>query len=212
MNNLAHVGDVLAMQARLHPHKIGARDLEREMTFRVWRDRAARLANALLGIGLDKGDRICILAYNCIEWLEIYAATAMAGLIAVPINFRLSGREFQYIVANSEAKAFIVQDELLGEVEAVRADLPVPSQNYIVFGAKRSPGYRAYEDLIAQAKDDVPDRSIRGDDPWTLMYTSGTTGKPKGAVRSHRGSASIWYVPWPMAARHSRRSFQRITS
>ncbi len=127
MNNLAHVGDVLSMHARLHPHKIGARDLEREMTFRVWRERAARLANALLGIGLAKGDRVCVLAYNCIEWLEIYAATAMAGLIAVPINFRLGGREFQYIVENCEAKAFIVQDELLGEVEAVRADLPVPA-------------------------------------------------------------------------------------
>src|SRR5579863_7993946 len=150
MNNLAHVGDVLAMHARLYPDKIGARDLEREMTFRVWRDRAARLANALLGIGLRKGDRVCILAYNCIEWLEIYAATAMAGLIAVPINFRLGGREFAYIVENSDAKAFIVQDELVGEVEAVRADLPVPLQNYIVFGARGASGYRAYEDLIAQ--------------------------------------------------------------
>jgi len=194
MNNLAHVGDVLAMHAQLSPHKIGARDLEREMTFRVWHDRAARLANALLGIGLAKGDRVCILAYNCIEWLEIYAATAMAGLIAVPINFRLGGREFAYIVENSEAKAFIVQDELLGEVEAVRADLPVPAQNYIVFGAKHAPGYRSYEELIERARDDVPEGGIGGEDPWTLMYTSGTTGKPKGAVRSHRGSAMLSLV------------------
>src|SRR5579863_2918546 len=169
MNNLAHVGDVLALHARLHPDKIGARDLEREMTFRVWRDRAARLANALLGLGLRKGDRVCILAYNCIEWLEIYAATAMAGLIAVPINFRLGGREFTYIVENSDAKAFIVQDELLGEVEAVRADLPVPAQNHIVFGAKvfgakRPPGYLAYEDLIARARDSVPDAGVGGED------------------------------------------------
>jgi fatty-acyl-CoA synthase len=194
MNNLAHVGDVLALHARLYPDKIGARDLEREMTFRVWRDRAARLANALLGLGLRKGDRVCILAYNCIEWLEIYAATAMAGLIAVPINFRLGGREFTYIVENSDAKAFIVQDELLGEVEAVRADLPVPAQNYIVFGAKRASGHLAYEDLIAQARDSVPDAGVGGEDPWTLMYTSGTTGKPKGAVRSHRGSAMLSLV------------------
>src|SRR5262245_21073425 len=190
MSQLAHLGDALAMHARMYPDKVGARDLEKDMTFRVWHGRACRLANALLGIGLVKGDRVCILAYNCIEWLEIYAATAMAGLIAVPINFRLGGREFQYIVENAEAKAFIVQDELLGEVESVRADLPVPAQNYIVFGAKlfgvkRSPGYRAYEDLIASARDDVPDAGVRGRDPWTLMYTSGTTGKPKGAVRSH---------------------------
>ena len=180
MNNLAHVGDVLAMHARLYPHKIGARDLEREMTFRAWHERAARLANALLGIGLAKGERVCILAYNCIEWLEIYAATAIAGLIAVPINFRLSGREFQYIVENCEARAFIVQDQLLGEVEAVRADLPVPPQNYIVFGATRAPGYRAYEDLMARARDDVSDAGVRGEDPWTLMYTSGTDRQAQG--------------------------------
>ena len=134
MSHLAHVGDVLAMHARMYPDKVGARDLEREMTFRVWYNRACRLANALLGIGLSKGDRVCILAYNCVEWMEIYAATAIAGLIAVPINFRLSGKEFQYIVENCDAKAFIVQDELLEAVESVRAELPVPAQNFIVFG------------------------------------------------------------------------------
>ena len=91
MSHLAHVGDVLAMHARMFPDKVGARDLEREMTFRIWYNRACRLANALPGIGLSKGDRVCILAYNCVEWMEIYAATAIAGLIAVPINFRLIG-------------------------------------------------------------------------------------------------------------------------
>ena len=91
----------------------------------------------LSGIGLSKGDRVCILAYNCLEWMEIYAATAMAGLIAVPINFRLVGPEIQYIVENCEARALIVQDELLDVVESVRADLPVPAGRFIIFGASR---------------------------------------------------------------------------
>ena len=194
MSHLAYLGDVLAMYARMYPDKVGARDLEREMTFRVWHCRACRLANALLGIGLSKGDRVCILAYNCVEWLEIYAATAMAGLTAVPINFRLSGKEFQYIVENCEAKAFIVQDELLDAVESVRDELPVPTQNFIVFGSRRPPGYRSYEDLIALAKDDRPRTDVHGDDPWTLMYTSGTTGKPKGAIRNHQGGAMLSLV------------------
>ena len=120
MSHLAHVGDVLAMHARMFPDKVGARDLERAMTFREWNNRSCRLANALIGIGLSKGDRICILAYNCLEWMEIYAATALAGLIAVPINFRFVGPEIAYIVENCEAKALIVQDELLDAVE-VRA-------------------------------------------------------------------------------------------
>ena len=75
------------------------------MTFRQWDERSCRLANALLGLGLVKGDRVAILAYNCVEWMEIYAATAKAGLVMVPINFRLLGGDIQYIVDNSEAEA-----------------------------------------------------------------------------------------------------------
>jgi fatty-acyl-CoA synthase len=177
------------------PDKIGARDLDREMTFRAWYARACRLANALTGIGLGKGDRVCVLAYNCVEWLEIYAAAALAGLVAVPINFRLVGPEISYIVGNCEAKALIVQDELLAAVENIRAELPVPPGNFIMFGTARCPaGYRAYEDLIAQARDTRPDVEVSADDTWTLMYTSGTTGKPKGAIRSHRGSAMVALV------------------
>ncbi|HEX5847068.1 MAG TPA: AMP-binding protein, partial [Rhodoplanes sp.] len=60
-------------------------------------DRACRLANALIGLGLKKGDRVAVLAYNCLEWLEIYAAVAKAGLVVVPVNFRLVGPEIRYI-------------------------------------------------------------------------------------------------------------------
>src|SRR6266851_8327791 len=195
MSQPAHVGDVLGLNARLYPEKIGARDLERSMTFRQWHQRACRLANALIGIGLSKGDRVCILAYNCLEWLEIYAATAMAGLVAVPINFRLLGPEIRYIVENCEARALIVQDDLLDAVEAVRADLPVPARNLIVLGGKRTPGgSRSYEELIAVADASEPGVAVSADDPWTLMYTSGTTGKPKGAIRSHHGSAMLSLV------------------
>jgi fatty-acyl-CoA synthase len=195
MSQLAHIGDVLGMYSRMFPDKIGARDLERAMTFREWNNRSCRLANALAGIGLSKGDRICIFAYNCLEWMEIYAATAMAGLVAVPINFRLVGPEIEYIVKNCEARAFIVQDELLDAIEAVRANLPIPTDNFIIFGGShRFPGYLAYEELIAKASDRRPRVTVTADDPWTLMYTSGTTGKPKGAIRSHKGSAMLSLV------------------
>ncbi len=195
MSRLAHIGDVLAMYARILPEKLAARDLEREMTFRLWNARACRLANALGGLGLAKGDRVGVLAYNCVEWLEIYAATAKAGLVAVPINFRLVGPEIRYIVANCEAGAVIVQEPLREVIEAVRADLPVPADRFVLVGAGRAvAGYRDYEDLIARASDAPPEVRVGADDPWTLMYTSGTTGKPKGAIRSHRGSAMLALV------------------
>jgi acyl-coenzyme A synthetase/AMP-(fatty) acid ligase len=165
------------------------------MTFRVWHQRSRRLANALLGLGLANGDRVCILAYNCVEWLEIYAAAAIGGPIAVPINFRLIGTEISFIARNCEARAIIVQDDLLGAIEAARQDLPCPEGNYILLGGDRHhPGYRDYEALIADARDTEPTAPVEPGDPWTLMYTSGTTGKPKGAIRSHQGSVLLSLV------------------
>jgi acyl-CoA synthetase (AMP-forming)/AMP-acid ligase II len=192
MRHLANVGEVLRFYAQVVPNKIGARDLERSMTFRIWNARACRLANALLGAGLAKGDRIAILAYNCVEWVEFYAACAKAGLVAVPINFRLVADEIRFIVENCGASALIVQHDLLGAIEEIRNGLPIGQNNFICFGGTRSPaGYRDYEELLASASDREPSGEVRSEDPWTLMYTSGTTGRPKGAIRSHRASANL---------------------
>ena len=90
MNHLLTVADAVAAHARLRPNKIGARDSRRELTFAQWHERASRLANGLLALGLAKGDRVALLAFNCVEWMEIYVALARAGLVAVPINFRLT--------------------------------------------------------------------------------------------------------------------------
>ncbi|BCM84373.1 class I adenylate-forming enzyme family protein [Methylobacterium indicum] len=192
MRDVLTPGQMLAVQARLQPDRIGARDLERAMTFRQWNARACRLANALLGLGLTKGERVAVLAYNCVEWLEIYAAMAKAGLVAVPINFRLVGQEVRYILEDAEVSALILQDELAGTIEEIRADLPVAESRVVWFGAAPCPaGFSAYEGLIARAREDEPGTPIDPADPWMLMYTSGTTGKPKGAIRSHRGAAML---------------------
>jgi acyl-CoA synthetase (AMP-forming)/AMP-acid ligase II len=189
MTELPHFGAALRMNARLFPDKPGARDLGRVMTFREWNARSCRLANALTGLGLRKGDRVAVLAYNRVEWLEIYAATAKAGLVCVPVNFRLMAAEIRYIVENSESRALIVEDALVERLHELRPDLQVPPDNYICLG--HCPGYRQYEDLIDAGRDSEPDVAVAGSDPWALMYTSGTTGKPKGAIRSHRASAML---------------------
>ncbi|GAN76504.1 AMP-binding protein [Acidisphaera rubrifaciens] len=188
--DLLTIGQMLAVHARLVPDKIGARDLERAMTFREWNARSCRLANALLGLGLAKGDRVAILAYNRVEWAELYAATAKAGLVAVPINFRLVAREILAILDHAEVAALVVEDALAGLVEEIRADLPMPAGRIVHIGAAPA-GNHAYEDLIARAADDEPAQAISPADPWTLMYTSGTTGRPKGVIRSHRAAALL---------------------
>ena len=101
--------DVLRVNAFKWPNKIGAKDLYKARTFKEWDERACRLANALADMGLKKGDRFAALGYNCVEWLEIYAAAAKGGFIAVPIMFRLSGPEMEYNINHSECKVMLVQ-------------------------------------------------------------------------------------------------------
>ena len=187
MGRLLQLGDILATNAYLFPEKVGARDLTRSLTFRVWNERACKLANALLGLGLGKRDRIAVLAYNCLEWMEIYAAVAKAGLVMVPINFRLVGSEVRYIVENSEANAVIVQDDLVDSLEEVRAERLIADDKYVHFGDQTPAGHRSYEGLIAAASPSEPSVNSGPDDPYALLYTSGTTGKPKGVIRDGGG-------------------------
>ena len=173
MKDLLNFGEMLSVHARLAPNRLGTRDLERSMTFAQWNDRSCRLSNALLGLGLAKGDRVAILAYNCVEWSEIFAATAKAGLVVLPINFRLVGKEIEFIVNNAEAAAFIVQDELAGAVEEIRSALPIKPDRFIHFGNSPCPtGYRHYEDFLSAGSSREPNQAVALSDPWTLMYTS----------------------------------------
>ena len=152
MSQLLTVAEVVAAPARLRPDKIGARDSHRALSFRRWHERASRLANGLRGLGLEPGDRVAVLAYNCVEWMEIYVALARAGLVAVPINFRLVGPEIEYIARHCEARAFIVQDDLVERVESIRDRLDIPPERLVRFGAATAPdGWESYEAVIERA-------------------------------------------------------------
>ena len=189
MNLLLTVADAVATHARLTPDKLGVRDSRRQLSFAVWHERATRLANGLLGLGLVKGDRVALLAHNCLEWMELYVALARAGLVAVPINFRLTAPEIGYIAGNAEARAFVVQESLLDRVDGLRAGLERIGDNWILLGGAARAGWHDYEGLVAAASAVAPDVEVRPADPAALMYTSGTTGRPKGAIRSHEGNS-----------------------
>lgn len=191
MKTLLTFGQMLDAHERLSPNRVGARDLDRSLTFREWNRRSCRLANALIGLGLKKGDRVAVLAYNCLEWVEIYVGLAKAGMIVVPINFRLSAAECGFIIRDCEAGAIIAQSELHSLIEEIRADIPMPEGNFIHFGGSCPAGWRDYESLLSEARETKPEIAIGAHEPWTLMYTSGTTGKPKGVVGSHQRAALL---------------------
>ena len=192
MSAVLTLAESVAAHARTQPHKTGVRDNQRALSYAEWDARASRLANALLARGLQPGDRVALLAYNCIEWLEIYVALARAGLVAVPINFRLVGPEVAYIMQHSEARAFIVQEPLRALVDGIRAELPIDDDGFILFGSEAAPaGWLSYEALMTAADATAPAIAVRPDDLFALMYTSGTTGRPKGAMRSHEGNALL---------------------
>ncbi len=185
MSTWIPVGDILTVLAAHEPNKEAVADLSRSLTSREWNERCNRLANALLGLGLAKGDRIGFIAYNRVEWMEFYGATAKGGLVCVPVMFRLSPKEYAYILENSEAKAFIVGEDFVEGAASIRAQLP-NVEHWIYLGDGPTPeGYIGYEELVAEGAPDRPPVSVRPADVWTIMYTSGTTGRPKGAVRTH---------------------------
>ncbi|MBI5068103.1 MAG: AMP-binding protein [Deltaproteobacteria bacterium] len=194
MSEILNVGQILSVNAQLYPDRPAARDLSRALTYARWEERANRLANAFAGLGLSKGDRVAIYAYNCLEWMELYAACAKSGTVAVPVNFRLTAPEVRYQLEDSGAAAVFVGHDLAEVIAPLQQALPIPARAWVQIGGQAlAPGFRGYEELLATGAARPPPVHVRPEDPWTIMYTSGTTGRPKGAIRSHR-SYALFYL------------------
>jgi fatty-acyl-CoA synthase len=157
----------------------------RSFTERVW-----RLANGLDSMGLEKGDRVAILHENCHIFLEAYFAAAHLGLILVPLNFRLSPRELAMILNDSGSGVLIAQSKFQDQVEA----LPGFScrMNHVIWTqGDPSPEDMGYEAVLSGHPADPPrDRGLKDDDVAHLYYTSGTTGRPKGVMLTHKNVKS----------------------
>ena len=191
MSQFLTLSDAITTHARLMPQKMGARDSRRSLTYAQWNDRASRLADGLLSAGLQAGDRVGLLAYNCLEWMEIYVALTRAGLVAVPVNFRLTGPEIAYILNNAEVSAVIAGAEFCDTLDSQKDALRLPKGRQFVLGDAPHPGWISYEALISAGHAERPFPPVDTAGICALMYTSGTTGKPKGAIRNHQGSYLI---------------------
>jgi fatty-acyl-CoA synthase len=192
MTRLPTLSDAVTTHARLTPARVGARDSRRALRWDEWDSRATQLAAGLLACGLRKGDRVALLAYNCVEWMEIYVALARAGLVAVPVNFRLVGPEIAYILSHSEARAVIAGQDLRSRIDGLDGDWTAEPGRLVQIGGEPAPGWVRYEEVLARvAAQPCHFGPVHPEDTCALMYTSGTTGRPKGAIRSHEGSSLI---------------------
>ncbi len=185
------ISDAIATHARLTPEKIGARDSRRSISYAEWHQRASQLASGLKNLGLKHGDRVGIIAYNCLEWMEMYVGLARAGLVAVPLNFRLSAPEILYILQNAKVSAVITGPEFCSTLDELRYELPIAADRYLVIGTTPNSTWRSYETLLSHASASDEFEPVNPNSTCALMYTSGTTGRPKGALRSHSASAMI---------------------
>ena len=183
-SSLINIGRIPAKHAALHPNRDAVIDVEsgRRVDFRALDERVRRAANGLRGaLGLARGDRFAVLSRNSVEFQELFFAAGRAGLVAQPLNWRLSAPELEIIVRDAAPRALIYSDEFREIAEELmrRVDLP----HWLCVEA----GGGSYGALLEAASDAEPSESgaVGGDDPFMILYTGGTTGKSKGVLHSH---------------------------
>ena len=188
-----NLADGLRINSWSNPTKIAAVFEDKQVSYEKLNKRANRLAHALIERGFKRQDKISIVMYNNIEFLEIYHGLARAALISVPINFRLVHSELEYVINNSDSMGLFVGVELFHQLHL--DNLPnLRRENIFIVGPKdKTPeGFVNYEDLLAGRPDFEPTNVDQcEDDIFYFGYTSGTTGFPKGAMNTARGTLDI---------------------
>jgi len=161
---------------------------DKSLTYKELNQRVNRVANGLLEAGLKKGDRVAALFFNCIEFMEVYFACAKAGFIFIPLNFRLTARELAEIFEDTEPRALYFHFEFGPVIGELLQLYKKPIEVLATVGEPVPEFALPYEEWINRFSDEepvVPDPPDL-EDPQLIMYTSGTTGRAKGAVLPHR--------------------------
>lgn len=189
-----NIGKIVSKRADLTPDKACIIYEGNPITYKDFNDNVNRLANYLMASGLKKGDRIAVALLNCPESLEVYFAAAKLGLIYVPLNYRLAAPELKYQLDNSGSRLLVFHDSLLKNVETIYSSSVVEKDKFIYLesGIPDCPGCPEWAIEFNEAREgyliDEPvlETPIDFNDPLCIMYTSGVTGEPKGAVLSHQ--------------------------
>ena len=198
-----NLGEMLKVISVKNPQKTAFKSKFSSLTFKQLNQRVNKLSCLLLTLGLKKGDKISCFLENCLEIIELYLACAKTGIIINPINFRLSSSEVSYIINNADSKALFFHSEFSPLIESIKNSL-VQVKHYFIINS--SPNDSAhipmgtreknsdYELSLQEMPDAEPNCLIKPDDIWVLLYTSGTTGNPKGVLRSHESYIAFYLI------------------
>ncbi|MBN2062985.1 MAG: long-chain-fatty-acid--CoA ligase [Deltaproteobacteria bacterium] len=157
----------------------------KRFSFEKVNDRVNRLANGLKSLGIKKGDVVGFLDVNCNQYIETYFACAKLGVIFVPLNFRAKSFELSYMISNAEASLLFVGEMYMEVIDDLLSETPSVLQCISLGPARKD--YISYENLMDSSASDDPVVEIDDDDVTILMYTAGTTGRPKGVALKHSG-------------------------
>ena len=170
-----------------------AGEYRRSMTWRVFDEKANRLANLLIKRGIKKGDKVAILLMNCLEWLPIYFGILKAGAVAVPLNFRYTAEEIKYCLDLSDAVALIFGPEFISRMEEIYDQ--IPKVKVLLFSGENRPLFAEnYDRLTANCSSEAPRIELSDHDDAAIYFSSGTTGFPKAILHTHKSLVAACYT------------------
>ncbi len=169
----------------------------REISWRVFDEKANRVANMLLTRGIKKGDKVGILLMNCLEWLPIYFGILKTGALAVPLNYRYTAEEIRYCVDLAEVNILLFGPEFIGRVEEI-ADEIGKNRILLFVGGVMVPTFaESYDQQVNNYSSVAPDVELSDEDDAAIYFSSGTTGFPKAILHAHRSlmhAAQVEYI------------------
>ena len=176
--------DVLHRHTYVYPNEEALVFENTRRTYKQLGSRVHRLTNALIDIGVKKGERIAVLLENCIQYMEIYFGIANAGAVIVPLNYRLNPNEMKSILQDAEAAILFLSGNFIGSFEDIKSSLR-NIDHYILIDDE-APGFLNYEQMLENASANEKVVLVGENDDFCILYTSGTISLPKGVLLSHK--------------------------